>query len=283
MIVREQGALARATTRGPALHYYSSAPDKPRDGKPTAVVGILHGYGEYGARYAHVMDAWTERGIASIAIDLRGHGRAGGRRGYCAGFGEFLDDTRELERLTADKDVPAFLFGHSFGGLVAASSVLVRPAPWRALVLSAPLFGIAVDVSPIKRLAGRLASRLVPTLSLPNGIRSADVTHDVALAEAYDADPLVFHIATARWFTETHAAQERAFAAAPSLRMPLYVVMGTQDRISKLEKARAFFDGAGADDKTWDAREGLFHEVLNEPEWRPIADRIADWVLSHAK
>lgn len=278
MTIRDQGTLARGSTHGPPLYFYSAVPDAT----PAAVVGVLHGYGEYGARYAHVMGAWADRGIASVAIDLRGHGRAGGRRGFCERFGEFLDDTLELERLTAEKNVPAFLFGHSFGGLVAMSSALARPTPWRALVLSAPFLGLAMEVPRIKLVAGKIASRLAPTLSLPNGIRSTDVTHDAALARAYDEDPLVFHIVTARWITEVQAAQERAIARAGSLAMPLYVVMGTQDRIAKIEKARAFFDAAGARDKTWDPREGLFHEVLNEPEWRGIADKIADFVLAHA-
>jgi alpha-beta hydrolase superfamily lysophospholipase len=277
MTTREQGPLARTSTLGPSLYRYAATPD----GTPDAVVGVLHGYGEYGGRYERVMDAWAERGIASVAIDLRGHGRSGGKRGFCERFGEFLDDTLELERLAVDKRVPAFLFGHSFGGLVAAASTLARPAPWRALVLSAPFFGIALHVSPVKRMAGRIASRLLPSLSLPNGIRSADVTHDAAIARAYDQDPLVFHTATVRWFTEVRAAQEQTLARAGSLTSPLYVVMGTDDRIAKVDRARAFFDRAGARDKTWDAREGLFHEVLNEPEWRSIADRIADFVLSH--
>jgi alpha-beta hydrolase superfamily lysophospholipase len=289
MSIRDQGTLERGSTRGPNLYFYSAGPDAKAGsesaasvvGKPTAIVGILHGYGEYGGRYAHVMGAWADRGIASVAIDLRGHGRAAGRRGFCGRFGEFLEDTRELERLAVEKRVPAFLFGHSFGGLVAASSALVRPTPWRALVLSAPFFGLAMDVPRGKLIAGKIASLLVPTLSLPNGIRSADVTHDVAIARAYDEDPLVFHIATARWFTEVQAAQRRALAQAAALAMPLYVVVGTDDRIAKVAMARAFFDTAGARDKTWDAREGLFHEVLNEPSWRTIADKIADFVLAH--
>jgi alpha-beta hydrolase superfamily lysophospholipase len=227
------------------------------------------------------MDAWADRGIASVAIDLRGHGRAQGRRGFCEHFEEYLDDTLELEHLTAGKKVPAFLFGHSFGGLVAASSALARPTPWLALVLSAPFFRLAKPVSRIMDVASRIGSRVLPTWSTANGIRSADVTHDAALARAYDEDPLVHHIVTARWFTEVDAAQERALARARSLTMPLYVVMGTEDKIAKYETARAFFDRAGSTDKTWDTRERLFHEVLNEPEWRGIADKIADFILAH--
>ena len=276
MTTRGQGPLSRGATPGPALYSYSASPD----GDAKAVIGVVHGYGEYGGRYARVMDAWAERGIASVAIDLRGHGRAEGRRGYCERFDDFLDDVRELERLTAEKRLPAFLFGHSLGGLVATSSVLSRPAPWRALVLSAPFMGLAMHVPRVKRIASQIASRIWPTFSQPSGLRGADVTHDKALARTYDEDPLVFRIATARFFTEAQAAQARAFAQAAALVMPTYVVMGTADPISRYERAHAFFDAAGAHDKTWDAREGLFHEVLSEPEWRSVADKIADWISS---
>jgi alpha-beta hydrolase superfamily lysophospholipase len=278
MTTREQGTLSRSATPGPALYSYSAVPD----GKSVAVVGVVHGYADYGGRYGHVMDAWADRGIASVAIDMRGHGRARGRRGFCERFGEYLDDARELEHLTAKGGVPAFLFGHSLGGLVAASSAIDRPTPWRALVLSAPFMALAMEVPPLKRIAGQIASRVWPTFSLPSGLSGADVTHDAALARTYDQDPLVFHTATARFFTEVRGAQKRAFDRAPSLVMPLYAVMGTADPIADYRKARAFFDATGSSDKTWDARQGLFHEVLNEPEWRGIADKIADWILARA-
>jgi alpha-beta hydrolase superfamily lysophospholipase len=277
----EEGVLSRAQSRGPELHYYAVLPE----GAPRAKVGLLHGYAEYGKRYSHVADAWAERGIATFAIDLRGHGLSGGTRGHCESFREFLDDAAELSRLVQDRvpGTPAFLFGHSFGGLVAASMAVEHPAPWRGLLLSGPYIGLALDVPRLKVIAGKVASRLVPTFAQPSGLRGADMTHDAARARAYDADPLIFKGITARWFTEASGAQDRLLARAPALTMPLYLVMGAQDRVAKVARARAFFDAVGSPDKTWDERPGLFHEVLNEPEWRSIADRLSDWMLDHAR
>jgi alpha-beta hydrolase superfamily lysophospholipase len=312
----DEGPLTRRASRtadAPTLYFSSTVPE----GTVKAAVGLIHGYAEYGARYAHVIDAWAERGIATVTVDLRGHGRAQGQRGFCERFSDYLDDAAELVPLLADRAAaaPAILFGHSLGGLIAASLASAAPWPWRGLVLSAPYFGLAKDLQrtladmasrlgpelgpasglvtqiasrlgPELDLAGGLlgsiASRLAPNLAQPSGLHGADLTHDAARARAYDEDPLVFKTVSVRWFVETREAQARTIAHARALTMPLYVVTGTEDRVAKVESARAFFDAAGSADKTWDAREGLFHEVLNEPEWRTIADRIADWILSHA-
>ena len=108
------------------------------------------------------------------------------------------------------------------------------------------------------------------------------VTHDKELARSYGNDPLVLKVANARWFTETHAAQDRALARANRVTLPLCVVMGGADPIAQLSRAlaRSSMRRVPAD-KVWETRPGLFHEVLNEPEWPDIAARYADFVLGH--
>lgn len=277
----DEGALTNRSRPGPSLYYASAMPT----GTAKAVLAVIHGYADHGARYAHVMGALAEHGIGSVAIDLRGHGRAQGTRGFCQRFDEFLDDARELRRLveTRAKGAPALLFGHSFGGLVAALSALEEPAPWKGLVLSAPFFGLGLEVPRLKVLAGKVASRLVPKLGLPSGLEGKDMTHDPAKAKDYDNDPLVFKNATARWFTEATAAQQTVLSSASRLKMPLYMTMGTADKVASFSAAKRFFDAAGSADKTWDPREGLFHEVLNEPSWKDIVDPIARWIVAHAQ
>lgn len=277
----DEGALAKRV-RGPDLYYASTMPSEGLK----AVLGIIHGYADHGGRYRHVMGALAEHGIGSIAIDMHGHGRALGTRGFCASYDEFLDDARDLRRLVEDRStaagkVPCFLYGHSFGGLVATSSVLENPGNIRGLVLTAPFFGLALDVPPVKILAGKIASRIYPKFGLPAGLHGHDLTHDAERARAYDDDPLVFKNATARWFTETVSAQERAMRDAPRLSMPLFLSFGTADKVAKMSAGKEFFVAAGSNDKTWDAREGLFHEVLNETSWKDLAETIARWILGH--
>src|SRR5262245_4758891 len=99
--------------RGPDLYYASAMPSEGAK----AVLGMIHGYADHGARFRHVMGALAEHGIGSVMVDLRGHGRALGPRGVCLRFDEFLDDAREVRRLvderanrgkSKDKPTPTF-------------------------------------------------------------------------------------------------------------------------------------------------------------------------------
>ncbi len=272
-----EGVVSR--NAGPPLYQFTSAPADTR-----AVVAIVHGYADHGKRYAHVQQAWANKGIGSIAIDLRGHGRAEGSRGYCDRFDQFLDDAGELTKLVKETfpNKPAFLFGHSFGGLVTSTLLERDPGQYKGLLLSNPYFKLALQVPFVKVLAGKIASRIVPKLGIPSGLGGSALTHDKKLADEYDNDPLVFKKATARWFTETVKAQEAALSNASKVTLPLYLALGTGDPVVDCTGGRAFYESASTKDKTKREYEGLLHEILNEPEWPLIADAMAEWILAHA-
>jgi alpha-beta hydrolase superfamily lysophospholipase len=129
---------------------------------------------------------------------------------------------------------------------------------------------------------GKIASRVVPGLGIPSGLQGKDLTHDAEVAAKYDADPLVFKKATARWFTEATRAQAEAIAGARRMQKPLYLALGTADCVASPEGGRAFFEACGSSDKTKREWSGLFHEILNEPDWRTVAGAMSEWMLAHA-
>jgi len=276
-VTTTRGLIPRG--RAPQLHFIETKPDAPK-----AVVALLHGYADHAARYDHVARYFANQSIHVIALDLRGHGGSDGPRGYCDRFSDFVDDVAELQSLTAARapGVPAFLFGHSFGGLLAAHIGVSGSTFFRGYVLSAPFLALALRVSALKVAAGKVASRIVPRLGLPSGLTGKDLTHDEARARAYDQDPLVFKNATARWFTETQRAQKEVLLGAKRLEKPLFLAFGTADSVASFPTGKAFFDEVGASDKVFSPQEGLFHEILNEPGWEPIAAEMSRFVLSRA-
>ena len=60
------------------------------------------------------------------------------------------------------------LFGHSLGGLIVMSYVFEDRAAPDYLIASAP--GLDVEISPLKKAAARLLSRVAPKLLIPNDI-----------------------------------------------------------------------------------------------------------------
>ena len=108
----------------------------------------------------------------------------------------------------------------------------------------------------------------------------AQMTRDPAQQKAYDTDPLIFRKANARWFTESENEQNQVMARAKEITLPFYLAMGTSDVV--VGGQRDLYEAVASEDKKIDVREGLLHEVLNEPEGLEIANQMADWVLAHA-
>jgi alpha-beta hydrolase superfamily lysophospholipase len=274
----EEGTLGQRAGGAPSLAYALSLPNDAK-----AAMLVVHGYGEHSARYRRVVARWAERGIATALLDLRGHGWSGGVRGHCDHFSDYHHDVADILAVFREHTakLPLFGFGHSFGGLVMTTWALSHPGALAGLVLSSPYFGLALQVPAAKKLLGEIASRVAPTLAVPAGLKGSDLTHDEAIARAYDYDPLAVKAATARWFTESNAAQRDLHARASQLRLPVYLVQAGQDRVASAPAARAVFDRLGSPDKSFEERAGLFHEILNEPVvWEEISDKMADWVLA---
>lgn len=272
----ERGSLARARTKGPVLYFSSVSGDEMK-----AVVGIVPGYADYADRYETVQRSWAERGLASVAIDLRGHGHAEGPRGACKSWDDYMDDVRELFVLLEARAEgrPILLFGHSFGGLVSSSWTIQNPSSQKALVLSSPFLRVALPVPAIKKKAGRIVSKILPGIGLASGLRGDQMTSVESLQKQYDTDPLVFKKANARWFTCTEDAQADTLSRARSLTLPLYVALGTDDGV--VAGGRDLYDSAGSSDKHLDVRDGLRHEILFEPSGPDVASKMADWMLAH--
>jgi alpha-beta hydrolase superfamily lysophospholipase len=278
-LVRDEGLRFDRRSEGPPLYWSWTAPERP-----TAALLILPGYGDHAWRYRHVLPRWAAAGIASLVVDFRGHGRSGGIRGFGRSVGDFLSDARigrEMLRNLAPS-VPHFVFGHSHGGLVATHVALEDQNPWAGVVLSAPYFDLRFPVPAVKRLAGEIAAIVAPTFGIPSGMTGLDVVRDTARAAEYDDDPLGFEVVRTGWFVAARRAQSRARRHARELALPMYCVFGTDDRIARIEAAKAVFDAAKSRDKTFDVRADYRHVPLADLDWEPVADTIAQWIVTRA-
>jgi acylglycerol lipase len=251
---------------------------------PRAAVLAVHGLGEHSGRYEHVGQYLAGARLACHALDCRGHGCSAGLRVHVDRFDEYLADVAVARAHVAalHPRLPLFLLGHSQGGLIVLLSGLTTPSGLAGAVVSSPFLGLHPTSRPPAplALAARALSRLAPRVRIDNGIDVSLLSHDTGVVDAYRADPLVSSRVSARWFTEVGAAHERVLARAPELRVPLLVMQSGADRLVYPAATRRWVAAAPPPLVEYVEWEGLYHEMLNEPEKLRVLARVVAWLAA---
>jgi alpha-beta hydrolase superfamily lysophospholipase len=167
------------------------------------------------------------------------------------------------------------------GGLVAADLLLTDPTfEARGLILSNPLFGLAFTPPVIKTTAAKLLSKILPALSLGNEVNVEHLSRDPEVQAAYKTDPLVTTILSPRWFTEMLSAISRVDQEGKNITCPTLLLQGSGDQVTSIEASAAMVEKFGSQSKTTKCYEGLYHEILNEPEKELVIADIIAWLDS---
>lgn len=263
---------------GLEIYWQAWLPSEP----PRAIVTIAHGGAEHGGRYAWTAAQLTARGYAVYAIDHRGHGRSAGPRAYVDRVDNAVADLHTLDGIARERHpgLAVFLLGHSMGGLIALAYALRYQDELAGLVLSAPL--AVIEANPATRLASRVLSAAAPRLPVYK-IDGTTVSRDPAVVRAYDDDPLNHRgMLPARTVGELAATVATFPQRLPELRLPILTVYGTGDRLVDNAGSRLVDTRAGSEDSTLIAYDGLYHEVLNEPERERVIADVAGWIDARA-
>lgn len=260
---------------GLRLRYRSWAPARPH-----AAVLVVHGLADHSGRYERLARELAGDGLATFALDLRGHGHSEGRRGHAPRFEVLLHEVERFRRRIQETEagaLPHFLFGHSMGGLIALRYLQEYRPPLRGAIVMSPWLRTAVAVPRWKLVLARILDRLLPALPIPAGIPAEELCGDAEIVAAYRSDPLVHGSITPRLFIEAGNEMELAFRHRDRIEAPILLLYGEADRI--VDPVRIAEFGAGLDgDATVHGFAGLRHELFNEPERRRVLETIREWV-----
>jgi alpha-beta hydrolase superfamily lysophospholipase len=247
------------------------------------VVVLAHGAHEHGGRYAQVAERLVDAGYPVYAADHPGHGRSAGPRGNIGTMAATVAGLDELARLATSRHPgrPVFVYGHSFGALIALQYITGRPVELRGAILSAPGLD-ASGASRVKRMAAGVLSRLTPNLGVL-ALDPAAISRDLDVVRDYRTDPLNY---LGRLRARTGAEGLRAVRAmVPRLRtltLPLLVLHGTADRLVPSTTTEFVAEHAGTYDLTVKMYEGGYHESHNDLNKRRVLDDIVAWLDAHS-
>ncbi len=234
---------------------------------PGAAVLLLHGWSDHAGRWRETGERLRDAGYSAYALDARGHGRSGGRRGHLSRFSQLLGDLQAFRRVVRLRtERPQVLVGISFGGLVALRYLETQPSdPINAAVVVSPWLGLAFRPPAWKLLAGRALADLWPTLPIPARVEADALSRDPSVNQAYAADPAVHGVMTPGAWREIQWAQRAVAADGRRIESPLLFLLAGEDRLVDAHLARAFADSLkGAVRVRWYPE--MYHEVLHDPQ-----------------
>ncbi len=253
-------------------------------GAVRAAVVIVHGLKDHSDHYGDLARALAADGFAVYAMDLRGHGRSAGDRVWVDSFDDYLDDLDAFVKRVREREPgkPVFLFGHSMGGAIVTLWTLTRQPDLAGVILSGPALQPGAGVNGFLIAVTKLLGSLAPHLRVLD-LKDADFSRDPAVVAAMKSDPLILHKpGPARTAAELLRAFERIHAREAELNVPLLDLHGSADKLTNPAGSRELVAKAASKDKTLKIYDGLYHDLLHEPEKAQVMADVIAWIEARA-
>ncbi|MCB9265699.1 MAG: lysophospholipase [Lewinellaceae bacterium] len=251
---------------------------------PSGVICLVHGLGEHINRYGHFARFFTAHGYSIIGYDRRGHGRSGGQKGHAPDADVLLDEVAHLliEAEIRYRDFPVFLYGQSQGGLLVLAYALKRHPNIQGIIASSPWIRLSFEPAGVTIFLGKLAHKIFPAFSQPNGLDTKSLSRDPAVVRAYEEDPLVHDRITAAMGIAMLAQSRWLDSYSGPFPAPLLIMHGTSDKITSPVASREFSERLEGD-VTYRPWDGFYHEIHNEPGKEEPLEFALDWLNQHRK
>lgn len=257
--------------------------------EPKAVLYIVHGLGEHCGRYDAVAKWFNERGVAVYSGDYPGFGRTAGKKGHVDSFEEILAAIRNgwKQMVNRHPDLPHLLLGHSLGGLLVTKFLyeLGHTETIDGVIISSPAYRPSIEIPAWKKRLAQFLTPIVPGLTIPSGLPAEAICRDVHVVERYKSDPYVHDKVSLRFYALMNEVMQEVNTNWEQLPMdiPIYWMQAGADKLVDPAGTKAYFDkippAPHRKFKMWD---GMYHEILNEPEKEQVLNEIWDFFTEFA-
>ncbi|MED6216514.1 hypothetical protein PIB30_008202 [Stylosanthes scabra] len=242
-----------------------------------ATVFMTHGYGsDTGWSFQKICINFATWGYAVFAADLLGHGRSEGLRCYLGDMDKVASASLSffvhVRRSEPYKDLPAFLFGESMGGLATLLMYFKsEPDTWTGLIFSAPLFVIPEEMKPsrLHLFAYGLLFGLADTwAAMPDNRMVAKAIRDPEKLKIIASNPRRYtgtpRVGTMRELLRVTQYVQDNFSKVTA---PFLTVHGTSDGVTCPSSSKLLYEKASSEDKSLKLYEGMYHSLIQgEPD-----------------
>ena len=121
--------------------------------------------------------------------------------------------------------------------------------------------------------------RIAPGARVGNGVEPRYLSHDLAMVDAYRADPLVHDRISARLAHFIDGAGAAVLKRAPRWKVPTLLLYAGQDMVVRPAGSHAFASAAPPEWVTAQAYPMHYHELFNELDSAPVFEVLREWLV----
>lgn len=243
--------------------------------RPTPVL-FVHGAWHGAWCWERFLPHFASHGYVAHALSLRGHAGSEGHAGL-RWHSPAHDYVADVAAVVAELGRPPVLVGHSMGGYVVQKYLETRDAAAAILLAPVPVSGILGFV--LRSLRRRPWPLLKAQIALDTWhiIGTPELAREAFFSPEISADELARHYA--RLQAESIRAELDMLALAlPRPRRgptPMLVLGAANDNIFSAAEVEATARAHAAELEIFPA---MAHDMMLEPAWQAVADRIIAWL-----
>ena len=244
--------------------------------RDTALV-YLHGIESHAGWMDGPADMLCEKGYDVFCLDRRGSGINRENRGFRSGFVDswatLVADIHAFVTPLRKRYAKVYLMGLSWGGKLALAHALTHSSDCDGLILITPGLRAHVDLTLMQKLGVGVGTFVAPTAEIAIPIEPEMFTKTPEFLDKMRRDPLRLHVATARFFMQSHLLDGYIDSHIAGNEVPVLLFEAGQDRIidnegvrEVLEKGRQPMEILVYEDQThsiqFDAPERLVADIV---------------------
>jgi alpha-beta hydrolase superfamily lysophospholipase len=261
---------------------------------PKAMLVLIHGTAEHCCRngYIGLYESLSNAGVDVYSMDNHGNGRSDCEpRGYTETFDHYVNDTVEYIQLVqskyeTDQCPPLVLMGQSLGGCIAVMTALQMGSGKSnmSLILTSPAIGVDMNLElKIQKFFAPIINCIAPKARIVDVVDPKELSRNKDAVQAYIDDPLC---PVGKMVARTAIETDRAFDSIKQRRGEIYcptlVLHSPLDKCTSQKASEEFFGNIGTalENKRYLKCNGMYHELLEEPETERLVNSIVTFAAS---
>lgn len=239
---------------------------------------IVHGLNSHSGYYHNFAWQLVENDFEVYGIDLRGRGQSEGERYYIPDYIGCINDIDIMVKIikTENPLTPIFLLGHSTGSVFVSIYAVLQKDKLTGIISESIAFHLYASRFALNAIT--FLSRFIPHTRLIK-LNNQYFSRNKSTIDFMNNDPLLAgERQPSRTLQQIFMAAEFLKNSMAQMQLPVLILHGTGDRITKSSGSEYYMEHISSADKQLNLYEGHYHDLINDKYNGIIIKDIIRWM-----